>query len=146
MAAVIRGFPEFTRAIAAMAARVEAANAVGVMQMAHLVERNIKQQITGGHPKGTKTGAVPGGPPQNITGTLRRSITASGPEILPLGGARAEVGPSVIYGRHVELGGPRWPAGVSYPYVKPGLEAAMRGDEMRRIATAAWAKGIRGQL
>lgn len=142
MSITVRGTGDFSKALASLAVRVDVANTVGLMQAAALVEGEIKRQITGGHPKGTKTGATVGGPPQNISGTLRRSVTAIGPEPLGADTWRARIGPTVKYGRHVELGGPNWPSGVTYPYVKPGLDAALAGDRLRTIAARAWGQAI----
>lgn len=65
--------------------------------------------------------AVPGQPPKNRTGNLRRSIRG---EKFRLGFASygALVGPTIVYGRRVELGGGNWPEGVRFPYMKPAFE------------------------
>lgn len=57
-------------------------------------------------------------PPQNRTGDLRASIRG---ERFNLGFAnyQAIVGPTIIYGRQVELGGGNWPSGVRFPYMEP---------------------------
>lgn len=63
--------------------------------------------------------ATPGAPPKNRTGTLRRSIRG---EKTKRGFAdyKAVVGPTVVYGRAVELGGARnWPSGLRFPYMAP---------------------------
>lgn len=62
--------------------------------------------------------AVPGFPPMNRTGDLRRSIRA---ERFNQGFAKysAIVGPTIVYGRKVELGGRYWRAGVRFPYMAP---------------------------
>jgi len=59
-------------------------------------------------------------PPMNRTGTLRRSIRG---EKFRVGFASyvGLVGPTVIYGRHVELGGGNWAAGVKFPYMEPAF-------------------------
>jgi hypothetical protein len=62
-------------------------------------------------------------PPMNRTGTLRRSIRG---EKFRVGFASyiALVGPTVIYGRRVELGGGEkrpWPDGVKFPYMEPAF-------------------------
>ena len=38
------------------------------------------------------------------------------------GNYSAIVGPTIIYGRRVELGGGNWPAGTKFPYMKPAWE------------------------
>ena len=78
-----------------------------------------KEQIKGRRSPGEK--AVSGQPPMNRTGNLRRSIKG---EKMRLGFASyaAVVGPTIIYGRRVELGGGNWPAGTKFPYMKPAWE------------------------
>jgi hypothetical protein len=65
--------------------------------------------------------AESGKPPQNRTGNLRRSIKG---EKMREGFATysAVVGPTIIYGRRVELGGGNWPSGTKFPYMKPAWE------------------------
>ena len=65
--------------------------------------------------------AIPGKPPMNRTGNLRRSIKG---EKMRVGFASyaAVVGPTIIYGRRVELGGGNWPVGTKFPYMKPAWE------------------------
>jgi len=78
-----------------------------------------KEQIKGRRSPGEK--AVSGQPPMNRTGNLRRSIKG---EKMRLGFASyaAVVGPTIIYGRRVELGGGNWPPGTKFPYMKPAWE------------------------
>lgn len=87
-----------------------------------------KEQIQGARPytvgpRGGRTysKATPGQPPMNRTGNLRRSITG---EKFNVGFANysAIVGPTIEYGRRVELGGGNWPAGVRFPYMEPAYE------------------------
>ena len=75
-----------------------------------------KEQIKGKRQPGEK--AISGKPPMNRTGNLRRSIKG---EKVRLGFATyaAVVGPTIIYGRRVELGGGNWPNGTKFPYMKP---------------------------
>jgi len=73
--------------------------------MARLIQLS-QEEIKGRRPKGQK--ATSGEPPMNRTGNLRRSITGKKAQE---GFARysAEVGPTMIYSRAVELGGaPTW--------------------------------------
>lgn len=75
-------------------------------------------------PQGGKyyTPAISGFPPMKRTGDLQRSIT----------GVRyregfasysATVGPTIEYGRVLELGGnPNWPAGTKFPYMEPSFQ------------------------
>ena len=76
-----------------------------------------KAEIVGRRPKGER--AVSGKPPMNRTGNLRRSIRG---EKYNIGFAKYEaiVGPTMIYGRAVEMGGaPTWTKGQKFPYMSP---------------------------
>ena len=87
--------------------------------MAVLIQLS-KEQIEGKRPKvnGRYTKAVSGLPPMNRTGDLRRSITG---EKFNVGFANysAIVGPTIVYGRRVELGGGNWSPGTMFPYMAP---------------------------
>jgi len=83
-----------------------------------------QEEIKGKRPKGQK--ATSGEPPMNRTGNLRRSITGKKAQE---GFARysAEVGPTMIYSRAVELGGaPTWTNGQHFPYMAPALKKFQR--------------------
>lgn len=76
-----------------------------------------KAEIVGKRPKGQQ--AISGQPPMNRTGNLRRSIRG---EKYNVGFAKYEaiVGPTMIYGRAVEMGGaPTWTRGQKFPYMSP---------------------------
>jgi hypothetical protein len=76
-----------------------------------------KAEIVGRRPKGER--ATSGQPPMNRTGNLRRSIRG---EKYDVGFAKynAIVGPTMIYGRAVEMGGaPTWTRGQKFPYMSP---------------------------
>jgi hypothetical protein len=86
------GVPEFEAGLSTFMAKIGAETMKGVAEGAHLIEAQAKQNASG----------RPG--PNVVTGTLRRSIHVLGPTPLGIGGAVAFVGPTVIYGRRVELG------------------------------------------
>jgi hypothetical protein len=95
--------------------------------MAALIQLS-KEQIQGARPYtvGPRGGrhyqkATPNQPPMNRTGDLRRSIRG---EKFNVGFANytAIVGPTIIYGRRVELGGGNWPAGLRFPYMEPAYQ------------------------
>jgi hypothetical protein len=91
--------------------------------MARLIQLS-QEEIKGRRPKGQK--ATSGEPPMNRTGNLRRSITGKKAQE---GFARysAEVGPTMVYSRAVELGGaPTWHNGEHFPYMKPALQKFQR--------------------
>lgn len=87
--------------------------------MAALIQLS-KEEIKGKRPKGEK--ATPDAPPMNRTGNLRRSIRG---ERFQTGFANytAIVGPTIEYGRAVELGGaPTWTPGLKFPYMEPAYQ------------------------
>lgn len=101
-------------------------------EMAMALTQLAKQEIKGSRPY--KTGpeggriyskAVSGQPPMNRTGDLRRSITAYKYRI-GFESYGAIVGPTIIYGRAVELGGkygpPNWKNGERFPYMAPAYQ------------------------
>ena len=94
-------------------------------EMAMVLTQLTKEEIVGKRgrlPNGQWEKATSGQPPMNRTGNLRRSIRA---EKKKEGFAKytALVGPTIIYGRVVELGGaPTWPAGTKFPYMLPAYQ------------------------
>lgn len=65
--------------------------------------------------------AISGQPPMNRTGNLRNSILGIKETVGPFRYSGV-VGPTVIYGRKVELGGLNWKPGTKFPYMKPAYE------------------------
>ena len=69
--------------------------------------------------------AVTGQPPMNVTGNLRRSIRG---EKFRTGFAsyKGMVGPTIVYGRSVEIGAPynppTWQNEQRFPFMKPAFE------------------------
>jgi len=88
--------------------------------MAALIQLS-KEEIKGKRPEGQKAWTGRPTPPMNRTGDLRRSIRG---EKFRQGFASytAIVGPTIIYGRRVELGGGNWPSGVRFPYMEPAYD------------------------
>ena len=87
--------------------------------MSFLALQLAKEQIKGKRKPGEK--AESGKPPMNRTGNLRRSIKGER-EREGFATYSAVVGPTIIYGRRVELGGGNWPTGTKFPYMKPAWE------------------------
>ena len=135
---------DFTAGMRLMAERVEAASERGARQAAAYIQKLAMEELGNFHPAGTPTPSSPGEPPTSITGTLRRSISATDPQRMAIGAYSVQVGPTVIYGRHVELGGAGWPEGVAYPYMQPAYEKAKSDPQFRQIIGSAWATGIKG--
>lgn len=96
-----------------------------VSAAAHLIEKQAKINASG----------RPG--PNVRTGTLRRSIRVTGPRPWGVGGWEAMVGPTVVYGRRVELGGGNWPAGTKFPYMGPAASFAQRIG-LRSLFSSRW--------
>lgn len=88
--------------------------------MAALIQLS-KEQIKGRRPEGQVAWTGTPTPPMNRTGDLRRSIRG---EKFKQGFANytAIVGPTIIYGRRVELGGGNWQPGVRFPYMEPAYK------------------------
>ena len=85
-----------------------------------------KAEIVGRRPKGQR--ATSGKPPMNRTGNLRRSIKGEKYRI-GFGSYGAIVGPTIIYGRSVEVAGeyapPSWKGDArakGFPYMKPAFK------------------------
>lgn len=94
-------------------------------EMAMTLQQLAKEEIKGRRPAGEK--ATAGQPPMNRTGNLRRSIHT---QKFRLGLAKytAVVGPGIVYGRAVEMGGSYAPrswrnsdAVRGFPYMSPAF-------------------------
>lgn len=104
-----------------------------------------KEEIKGRRPPGQK--ATAGQPPMNRTGNLRRSIRG---QKINKGFAdyAAIVGPTIIYGRSVELGGeyapPSWQgtsAMKGFPYMAPAFKKFQQSIN-QQIIRKYFGKGI----
>jgi HK97 gp10 family phage protein len=125
-------------ALEGLTTKIGLATAEGAARGALVYERAIKEQIKGGHPKGTKTGATPGGAPQNITGNLRRSVGV-GPVVGNGVRYEVEIGPSAVYGQYLEGGTSRMPA---YPFVRPAAHRVELSGEVHATILAAWRRAL----
>ena len=83
-------------------------------------EVNEKRTVIGMTSTGNKIyeRGTPGEPAHKRTGTLQRSITGKRARE-GFASYTAIVGPGVIYGRRLELGGGNWQSEVKYPYMQP---------------------------
>lgn len=77
-----------------------------------------------------------GSGPNVITGALRRSIRTNIVKGFGNYVAIAKVGPTVEYGRAVELGLPKW-GGVKYPYLEPAARTLIMNGSLNRIFVGA---------
>jgi hypothetical protein len=98
--------------------------------------RDAQNNFEGAHKKGQPH--VGGDKPNIVTGNLRRSIMADSLNHYAMGVYTTSVGPTMKYGRRVELG--LAPTGA-YPYFGPA--AKQLRAEMAAIATANWARFIK---
>jgi hypothetical protein len=103
---------------------IEKSLAYAIGQAGLATEREVKLVVVSGggrHKRGTKTPATPGGPPASITGNLQRSVKT---EIMRgFGGYTAEVFPTAVYSRAVDMGSDRWTSGVKYPYMQQAYDS-----------------------
>lgn len=95
-------------------------------EMGNKLLQLAKEEIKGRRPKGQK--ATPGQPPMNRTGKLRGSIKMQ-VEREGFATYKAEVGPTLIYGRSLEVAGkyapPTWSGAAAmegFPYMLPAFK------------------------
>ena len=110
--------PDVMRGVIKAQAKIDNGARMARDEMMNQLIQLAKEQIKGKRQPGDK--AESGKPPMNRTGNLRRSIKG---EKMREGFATysAIVGPTIIYGRRVELGGGNWPTGTKFPYMKPAF-------------------------
>lgn len=95
--------------------------------MAKLIQ--LAQEEIKGDRRDSPYPATPGEPPMNVTGNLRRSIR--GAKVRSgFASYSAVVGPTIVYGRALELGGnyapPTWQQDTNYPFMKPAFAKYQR--------------------
>jgi hypothetical protein len=132
------GVSEFAHAMERMVTRIDAAAVNIVREGAAIIEREAKLRAgeSGRHARGTPTPAVQGAGPAIVTGTLRRSIHTEGPTRAGgIGRWQAMIGPSVIYGRRVELE-------YDYPYMAPAVDHAR--EFVFPLLARKWGLALRG--
>jgi hypothetical protein len=128
------GVPEFTAALQRVGVAARAAARAGVVEAAAEIERQAKMNASG----------RPG--PDVVTGTLRRSISTTAIKPWGLMGWEAGIGPTVIYGRRIELGfhgadsrGRHFDQ-PGYPYMRPAFQSV--GPRVREI----WRRNMQAAL
>lgn len=139
---------EVSRTIAGIEAKmagVDEAAKQAAQKMAHAVEAETKTLLGAKrHSAKTKTPSAPGEPPAQITGTLRASITSTDAERRGFGDYRAQVGPTVVYGRVQELGGNTGRTTLpARPYLSTALRNLRDSGELARIYNTEIAKGLK---
>ena len=115
------GLGPFKDAITKLVTHADDTMRSAVAEGAHLIEAEAKNQFAGSHKRGEPH--VGGSKPNVVTGALRRSIHVVGPVRMGMGW-EAEVGPSIVYARAIELGLRQAPS-IKYPYFAPGVREAM---------------------
>ena len=109
-------------------------------EMAMKMVQLSKEEIKGKRQPGER--ATPGEPPMNRTGNLRRSIKAEKFRT-GFGSYSAIVGPTIIYGRSVEIAGkyapPTWSGATKeqgFPYMEPAYK------KFKQVASAILRKHL----
>jgi hypothetical protein len=77
---------------------------------------------------------------------LRRSITVEGPRAIGGGTYEAKIGPTAVYGRIQELGGPIWTGAQlpPRPYLAPTVNALITSGRLRDVYVTAWGTAFSG--
>lgn len=140
------GLPEFRRALSQIKADVEKATEAIVVEGAHLLEATAKANFAGSHSR--KERHVGGSMPNVVTGAARASIYVQGPTKSGLGAYSADIGPSTVYSRALELGQishHAWghPATIhipGYPYFGPAYDVV--APQYPDIAARRWGEAI----
>ena len=133
--AFFEGVPEFLSALGKIATSADVAGERIVTLGGHAIEAATKNHMDG----------RPG--PQRQSGTLSRSVRVVSVTRLRVGSWESRTGPTVIYGRRIELGFDgadslcRVYHQPPYPSLQPGLEDA--APKLSAIYTAEWAKALR---
>jgi hypothetical protein len=121
-----------------MGPNVDLAVRLATSRVAAEAESKIKNKIqpvyNDGHKRadGRTTDARVGGPPMTRSGELRASIISNVTR-KGFGSYTAIIGPTIIYGRAVELGAPNWKTGVRYPYITPAMRELSQSGRLRDI-------------
>ena len=153
----IEGADEFMRSVDALIAAIDVATQKAVRNGISLISRNAKRGFAGQHPLGTPR-PIPDDPrPYAVSEDLKRSIKRypTRPEQIGRGVWRQGVGPTMVYGRRIELGFhgrnpprristrtrrlPRWSRTYDqpgYPYLGPAVKKAL--PELPDLFIAEW--------
>lgn len=128
---VVANTGDTNNALAQMSAEMDNAIKFATTQVGQVAASQMQSLIVGRHKPGTPTPSMPGEPPSNITGNLRRSIRST---VTGFGGIyTATVGPYMVYARALEFGHPDWESGVKYPFVAPTATIMQANDRAKNI-------------
>jgi hypothetical protein len=147
----VRGVREASDAFAAMSTRIEMAMFKTVRESTAVLERAAKENFRSR--KGGRNDPAEPPRPTLRTGNLRNSIKSDGPTRVGFASFSGRVGPTLIYGRRVELGfngmvagyttrkgavvGPKEQHSRKFPYLAPALE------ENRTTISDIWTRNVR---
>ena len=131
----IVGWSAFSAAIDRVVVEADAASKAIVSEGAAAIEKASKQNFSGTHKKGKPH--VGGDLPNVVTGSLRRSIRHDPVRKVGFGTWGTTVGPTMVYGRRVELG---FNGSKGYPFFDPAVKA--NGDRLREIAEKHWREAL----
>jgi hypothetical protein len=148
-AIIVRNLADVLKSIEGLEDKIEKAAQLGVAMAGLAIEREAKINANNGVRVRVGNKIVPpkhigpsGSGPNVITGTLKRSITTR--VRVGFGTYIADVGPTVVYARAVELGSPIWKSGVKYPYLTPAADKLIHNGTLQKIFVQRVSQVIRG--
>jgi hypothetical protein len=148
-AIIVRNLADVLKSIEGLEDKIEKAAQLGVAMAGLAIEREAKINANNGVRVRVGNKIIPpkhigpsGSGPNVITGTLKRSITTR--VRVGFGTYIADVGPTVVYARAVELGSPIWKSGVKYPYLTPAADKLIHNGTLQKIFVQRVSQVIRG--
>lgn len=139
----VRDVAKLADSIESMTMRLDAAAEKIATQAGLIVQRYARKEFRG------ETSAPPTPPrPTQRTGNLRNSITVSDQKRVSFGTWSAKVGPTMIYGRRVELGykgtgkGRGQQTTRAFPYLSPGFDKSR--NDVIDMYQSEWRKALKG--
>jgi hypothetical protein len=148
-AIVVRNLADVLKSIEGLEDKIEKAAQLGVAMAGLAIEREAKINANNGVRVRQGNKIIPpkhigpsGSGPNVITGALKRSITTR--VRVGFGTYIADVGPTVVYARAVELGSPIWKSGVKYPYLTPAADKLIQNGMLQKIFVQRVSQVIRG--
>jgi hypothetical protein len=148
-AIIVRNLQEALASLDKLESDLDKAAQLGVAMAGLRVERDAKINANNG--SRTRVGnkidppkhiGPSGSGPNVITGALKRSISTR--VRYGFGTYIADVGPTVVYARAVELGSPIWKSGVKYPYLTPAADKLIQSGELQKIFIQRFNQVIKG--
>lgn len=147
MAFVVTGGSSLRAALRGLTDATDAATKAATAAGAALIETETKRALSRySHPKGTPTTSPRGEPPAIVSGQLRRSIKVVGPRAIGGGTYEAQIGPTAVYGRIQELGGPIWTGATlpPRPYLAPTVRTLVDSGRLGTVYMDAWRGAFTG--